>query len=70
MDIVGKKSILGRGTRLPQVTRLCWARSTDKQAARHPNQKRHSCPHLESWGRRKSSRGATECEDNPTRIIS
>lgn len=44
MNSVGKKSILGRGTRLPQVTRLCWARSTDKQAG----------------GRRKSSREAIE----------
>ena len=61
MDIVGRKSILGRGTRLPQVTRLCWARSTDKQAARHRTRKDIAVPTWTAAGRRKSSRGATEC---------
>ena len=60
MDIVGRKSILGRGTRLPQVTRLCWARSTDKQAARHWTRKDIAVPTWRAGGRRKSSRGAIE----------
>lgn len=60
MNSVGKKSILGSRTRLPQVTRLCWAGSTDKQAARRWTRKDIAVPTWRAGGRRKSSRGATE----------
>lgn len=59
MDIVGKKSILGRGTGFHKSPGCAGPEAqTSRQPGTEPE--RHSCPHLESWGRRKSSEGATE----------
>ena len=77
---MGRKGILGRGTgrskgtddgadvlRL-QVTRLCWAKGTDRQAAGTDVGKTQLSPPVERWSEEHVlPANHRRCEDGPTR---
>lgn len=78
---MGRKGILGRGAsrskgtddgadvlRLPQVTRLCWAKGTDRQAAGTEAGKTQLSLPVERWSEvHVLPASHRRCEDGPTR---